>query len=209
MDDQSGDCATNVIQTPIGRVGGLQCFEHFQPLLKYHTYFQGAQIHVASWPMLFPPVGKGPFFNTVEACKMASHVLAIEGGAFVLLASHTQGEKGLQANGLTQGSQTEDSTPHVSTMGGGFTQVIAPDGRTIAESPDPSFEGLIYADLDFKEIYYAKNIVDPVGQYSRADIFTLHVNSSVKRHCLYDGDEHSGYAHASRFPALDTLPPKQ
>lgn len=39
---------------------------------------------------------------------------------------------------------------------------------------DPSIiEGLIYANLDFKEIYYAKNIADPVKQYLKVDRFTL------------------------------------
>lgn len=201
---QSGDCTQNVVQTSIGRVGGLQCFEHLQPLLKYHSYFQGEQIHVASWPMLFPPVGKGPFFNTVEACKMATHVMAIEGGTFVLLASHTQGEKGLKANGLVVADANIDSTPHVSTLGGGFSQIIAPDGRTITEAVDPSWEGLIYAELDFDEIYYAKNIVDPVGHYSRPDIFTLHVDNSVKTHCTYSNPG-SEFKHASRYPELDKL----
>ncbi|KAJ5698494.1 Nitrilase [Penicillium macrosclerotiorum] len=200
--DASGDCTTNVVQTPIGRIGGLQCFEHLQPLLKYHSYFQGEQIHVASWPMLFPPVGKGPFFNTVDACRMATHVYAIEGGAFVLLASHTQGESGLKANGLIMPDQSQDTTPHVSTLGGGFSQIIAPDGRSLTEPVDPTFEGLLYADLDFNEIYYAKNIVDPVGQYSRTDLFTLQVDNRVKRHCVYKGEENDAYKHASRYPDL-------
>lgn len=199
---QSGDCTQNVVQTPIGRVGGLQCFEHLQPLLKYHTYFQREQIHVASWPLLFPPVGKGPFFNTVDACRMATHVLAIEGGTFVLLASHTQGQRGLEANGIALADPSDEATPHVSAVGGGFSEIIAPDGRSLTEPVDPSWEGIIYADLDFAEIYYAKNIVDPVGQYSRPDIFRLHVDANVKRHCSYD-EPKSEFKHASRYPDLE------
>ncbi|KAL2826616.1 carbon-nitrogen hydrolase [Aspergillus cavernicola] len=170
--DASGDCSKNVIQTPLGRVGGLQCFEHIQPLLKYNTYFQGEQIHVASWPCLFPPVGNMPFFNTVEACRMATHTLAVEGGVFVLLASSIQTEKGLGANGLIKPVVEGEEIPHTAATGGGFTVVIAPDGRALTEAVPADWEGLVYCELDFEEIYRAKQWVDPVGHYSRPDIFT-------------------------------------
>jgi nitrilase len=199
---QSGDCAKNVVQTPIGRVGGLQCFEHLQPLLKYNTYFQGEQIHVASWPCLFPPVGKMPFFNTVEACRMATHTLAIEGGVFVLLASMTQSEKGLKANGLDNGAAQGEELPHTAVKGGGFTVVIGPDGGALTEPVPADWEGLVYCDLDFDEIYRAKQWVDPVGHYSRPDIFSLMVRNEVKRHVLTDAVD-AEYSHASRFPQLE------
>ncbi|KAK1700190.1 carbon-nitrogen hydrolase [Colletotrichum godetiae] len=189
--DASGDCITNVVSTPIGRVGGLQCFEHLQPLLKYNTYFQGEQIHVASWPNLFPPVGKMPFFNTVESCTMATHTMAVEGATFVLLASSTQTEKGL----------TEER-PHTAVIGGGFSEIIAPDGRTLVKAPSATFEGLLYGELDFDEIYMAKSIVDTVGHYSRPDIFTLQVRGDVRRQCEYA--EPGEFNHTSRFPELPT-----
>lgn len=146
---------------------------------------------------------------------MATHTYAIEGGAFVLLASHTQSKKGLIANGLIEEGQTvheggvelPDDECHTAVTGGGFTEVIAPDGRTIAKAPSPSFEGLIYAELDFNEIYLAKNIVDPVGQYSRTDLFTLQVNSNVNRHCVYR-EKTTEFAHATRYPDLEPPEPE-
>jgi nitrilase len=195
---QSGDCATNVAATPIGRVGGLQCFEHLQPLLKYNTYNQGEQIHVAAWPNLFPPVGKMPFFNTVEPCTWASHMLAVECGTFVLLASSIQTEKGLRAHGFIIDGAEE--LLHTAVLGGDFSEIIAPDGGTLVEAPSPSFDGIIYGELDFNEIYYAKGIVDPVGHYSRPEIFTLHVNNTVNTHVAFA--EKTDFAHASRFPEL-------
>ncbi|KAI9372768.1 carbon-nitrogen hydrolase [Aspergillus egyptiacus] len=204
--DASGDCTKNVVQTPIGRVGGLQCFEHLQPLLKYNTYSQGEQTHVASWPCL--PGGEDARFNTVEACRMATHTLAIEGGVFVLLASSTQTEKGLEANGLpstdqrlsTEGQPGEQ--PHTAVVGGGFTAVIAPDGRALTDTVPTDWEGLVYAELDFDEIYRAKQWVDPVGHYSRPDLFTLNVRGGVRRHVEKEADE-DGYEHVMRFPELE------
>jgi predicted amidohydrolase len=51
--DSFGDCLNSVTDTAAGRVGALSCWEHIQPLLKYHTYSQREQIHVAAWPPLF------------------------------------------------------------------------------------------------------------------------------------------------------------
>jgi nitrilase len=49
--DASGSCLNNVVELQdVGRVGALACWEHAQPLLKYHTYHQDESIHVAAWP---------------------------------------------------------------------------------------------------------------------------------------------------------------
>ena len=99
------------------------------------------------------------------------------------------------------GADLPDETCHTAVTGGGFTMILGPDGRTLAQAADASFEGLIYAELDFNEIYRAKNIVDPVGQYSRTDMFSLRVNQNVNRHCVY-GEKTTEFAHASRYPEL-------
>jgi predicted amidohydrolase len=51
--DGDGTSLNNVVQVEgVGRVGGLNCWEHMQPLLKYHTNSQHEEIHVAAWPPL-------------------------------------------------------------------------------------------------------------------------------------------------------------
>lgn len=61
--DSFGDCLQSVVDTSAGRVGALSCWEHIQPLLKYHTYAQREQIHVAAWPPLFPHGEDGSLFS--------------------------------------------------------------------------------------------------------------------------------------------------
>jgi nitrilase len=52
--DRSGSSLVNVVDIPgVGKVGGLNCWEHTQPLLRYHTYFQGEEFHIAAWPPMF------------------------------------------------------------------------------------------------------------------------------------------------------------
>ena len=61
--DGSGDDLTNVAEVDFGaglgtiKVGVLACWEHTQPLLKYHSISQGETIHVAMWPPLDPTTG--------------------------------------------------------------------------------------------------------------------------------------------------------
>lgn len=55
--DSSGHCLDSVAGMPFGRVGGLSCWEHMQPLLKYNTIAQREDIHVAAWPNVSPHIG--------------------------------------------------------------------------------------------------------------------------------------------------------
>lgn len=56
--DASGNSLINVADTKLGkRVGSLACWEHCQPLLKYHTATQREDIHSAGWPPLAPHAG--------------------------------------------------------------------------------------------------------------------------------------------------------
>jgi predicted amidohydrolase len=49
--DGSGSSLKNVVDVPgVGKVGGLCCWEHTQPLLRHHTHSLGEEIHVAAWP---------------------------------------------------------------------------------------------------------------------------------------------------------------
>lgn len=52
--NSSGNSLTNVVDTPFGNVGQLACWEHAQPLLKYHTLTQREAFHVGAWPPVFP-----------------------------------------------------------------------------------------------------------------------------------------------------------
>jgi predicted amidohydrolase len=53
--DAGGSSLNNVADVEgVGKVGALSCWEHMQPLLKYHTMSLREQIHVAAWPPIHP-----------------------------------------------------------------------------------------------------------------------------------------------------------
>jgi predicted amidohydrolase len=91
-----------VVDTPVGKVGGLNCWEHLQPLLRYYEYTQGVQIHVSSWPPIFgmpnPDEIEWLYHETGEANNRISQVMAIEGASFVMVCSQIITEKNLEKN---------------------------------------------------------------------------------------------------------------
>jgi nitrilase len=100
-----------VVPSPFGKIGGLNCWEHLQPLLRYYEYSQGVQIHVASWPAEFempdPKKIAWLYHETGEASYRASQFMAIEGQCFVLVASQILTEKNLEKNNLTENPVTK------------------------------------------------------------------------------------------------------
>ena len=73
--NSSGESLNNVVDTGVGKVGQLACWEHIQPLLKYHTITQHEKIHIAAWPPVFPYAGPQELWSMTKEgeCSMAVH----------------------------------------------------------------------------------------------------------------------------------------
>jgi predicted amidohydrolase len=99
---------TTVVDSPFGKIGGLNCWEHLQPLLRYYEYTQGVQIHVSSWPSMFsmpdPAKIAWLYHDTGEADNRISQNMAMEGAAFVICSSQILTEEGLQKNSILIGN---------------------------------------------------------------------------------------------------------
>lgn len=169
-----------VHDTRLGRLGGLNCWEHFQPLTKYTMYSLGEQIHVGSWPSFSVYRGAakalGPEVNTA-----ASLVYAVEGQTFVLAPCAVVGQAAHELFCDT------DIKKQLLPQGGGFARIYGPEGSELAEPLGETDEGLLFADLDFSLIAIAKSAADPVGHYSRPDIFQLTVNLGATPKIVHSG----------------------
>lgn len=171
-----------VVDTPIGRIGGLNCWEHYQPLEKYVMAALHEQIHIASWPS--HNVYQPSFPDTIESNKMATIVYACETQTFVIASTTLIGKAGQDAWKLSD--ELREKLP----CGGGWASIYAPDGTelTTEQAIPEDQEGIVYADIDLTDIEYCKINRDAVGQYSRPDIFTLQVNASRNHHVVISGD---------------------
>jgi nitrilase len=160
-----------VVDTALGRVGSLSCWEHLQPLTKYAMFAQDEQLHVAAWPS-FSIFEGAAFALGPEVNNGASRQYAVEGQTFVLAPC---GLIGAAAQELFADTELKQQ---LLKRGGGYARIYGPDGRDLASGLPPAEEGILYADLDYAAILAAKNAADPVGHYSRPDVFTLHVQAA-------------------------------
>lgn len=163
-----------VVDSSLGRVGGLCCWEHLQPLTKYAMFSQHEQLHIAAWPSFSIFEGAvyalGPEVNTA-----ASQQYAVEGQVFVLAPTGIVGERG---QSLFADSPAKEQ---FLAVGGGHARIFGPDGRSLADPIPPTEEGILFAEIDFSAILAAKNAADPVGHYSRPDALRLVFNKSQNR----------------------------
>ncbi|MGV9869116.1 carbon-nitrogen hydrolase family protein [Rhodococcus koreensis] len=168
---------------PIGRVGALNCWEHFQPLSKYAMYSMGEQIHVASWPNMSNYTELAPSFGP-EVTNAVNLSYAVEGQVFNLESHNTISEEGLALF-------CHDATSErFLRAGGGCSRIWGPDGASLGTPLGLEEEGLLIADLDFENIELARSAADPVGHYSRPDVFQVHLNRAPARHLVevFDGE---------------------
>ncbi|KAI5925264.1 carbon-nitrogen hydrolase [Camillea tinctor] len=183
--DGSGADLTNVVEVDFGdpygkiKVGCLACWEHTQPLLKYHSISQGEVIHVAMWPPLDPYTGiddPSLWSMTADGCQILSRAYAIESSAYVLHCTAVCTEKGIKAMRTENGLQCRQP-------GGGHSCVLGPDGRRLTDpvgDGKPSTEGIVYADLDLSKVVATKGFLDTIGHYSRPDLLWLGVDRQQK-----------------------------
>ncbi|KUI99657.1 Nitrilase (NitA) [Vibrio sp. MEBiC08052] len=110
---------------------------------------------------------------SAEANCAATQVYALEGQAFVLSPCAIVSQEMFDMLCDTEQKRA------LLDIGGGFAQIYGPDGAELCEFLDDKAEGLIYAEVDLASIGVAKAAYDPVGHYSRPDIFSLHINKQV------------------------------
>ncbi|KAH8158725.1 hypothetical protein CIB48_g9530 [Xylaria polymorpha] len=131
--DGAGPDLNNVVEIDFGddigkvNVGTLSCWEHAQPLLKYHTYAQRETVHISMWPPLHPHEGVDAFTHwaqSADGCLNLSQTYAVEGGTFVLHCTGVASQKAIDT------LRTQDGVGFT-TPGGGHSCVIGPDGRRL------------------------------------------------------------------------------
>jgi nitrilase len=138
----------NVIETELGRIGGLICWENRMPLARYELYSKGVQIWVA------------PTADDSDGWLASVRHIAIESGAFVVSVPQY----------IKRSAFPEDfpvPLPDDDVFGRGGAAIIEPrEGRVIA-GPLYDKEGILTADIDLKVGLHAKRWFDVVGHYSR------------------------------------------
>ncbi|WP_396277173.1 carbon-nitrogen hydrolase family protein [Glutamicibacter creatinolyticus] len=159
-----------VVDSHLGKISALMCWEHLQPFNKMAMLSKGAQIHIASWPQL-------DFFGgatmTTESIHAVNRSYALECGAFNLMSTQILSQAG-QAALNRHGLEIPDF------VGGGGAAIFGPDASQLTQPLQPTEEGIVYADLDMQVIELANYLTDPAGHYSRPDVYNLSINTTKR-----------------------------
>lgn len=156
---QGDGAGLKVVQTKVGRIGALACWEHYNPLARYALMTQHEEIHAAH----FPGSLVGPIFGEQIEVTMRHH--ALEAGCFVVNATGWLTEEQIA-------SIHPDPKLQKGLRDGCMTCIISPEGRHLAD-PLTQGEGILIADLDMKLIAKRKRMMDSVGHYARPELLSL------------------------------------
>ena len=159
---QGDGAGLQVVDTNCGRVGGLACWEHYNPLARYALMTQHEEIHAAQ----FPGSMVGPIFSEQIEVTMRHH--ALESGCFVVNATGWLKEEQIK-------TICPDESMQKAIRDGCMTCIISPEGRHLVP-PITRDEGILYADLDFNLITKRKRMLDSVGHYARPELLSLNHN---------------------------------
>jgi aliphatic nitrilase len=157
---QGDGSGLRAVDSAVGRIGQLACWEHYLPLARYALLADGEQIHSAMYPGSFA----GPLFAEQTEINIRQH--ALESACFVVSATAWLD--------VDQQSQImKDTGCAIEPISGGcFTAIVKPDGQIIGE-PLKAGEGEVIADLDFAQIDARKRLMDARGHYSRPELLSL------------------------------------
>ena len=141
-----------VAETPLGRIGGLICWENRMPLARYAVYRGGPQIWIA------------PTADDSDVWLASMRHIAIESGAYVVSAPQYIPASAFPADFPVELPEDKE------VFGNGGAAIVEPDAGEVIAGPLYGEEGIVAADCDLRVGLHAKRWFDAVGHYSREDV---------------------------------------
>ncbi|MGD8569156.1 MAG: carbon-nitrogen hydrolase family protein [Gammaproteobacteria bacterium] len=159
-----------VVDTPIGRIGTLICWENYMPLARYALYAQGIDIYIA------------PTYDSGDGWIGTMQHIAREGCCWVVGSGTALKVSDIPDDFPARKELYSESEEWVNQ---GDSVVIAPGGEIIA-GPMRNEQGVLYAEVDSDRVGIARRALDVAGHYARPDIFKLHVNTQSQSPVEFD-----------------------
>jgi nitrilase len=145
------------IETPLGRIGGLICWENYMPLARFALYESGVEIYVASTA------------DDSDEWQATLVHIARESRCFVVSPCHFQ-----RSSAYPDDFPLRELIDGREILGRGGSAILAPDGSYLA-GPLYDEEGILYAELEPELLFEERQRFDPAGHYHRPDVLKLSV----------------------------------
>ena len=160
-----GDAAgLRVVDTPVGRIGVLLCWENYMPLARFALYAQGVDVYIA------------PTYDSGDAWIGTLQHIAREGGCWVIGAGVALRNQDLPGDFPGRADLYPAQEDWINP---GDSAVVAPGGELVV-APLRRQQAIVYADIDASRAAAARRTFDVAGHYARADVFNLQVDNRRK-----------------------------
>jgi nitrilase len=151
-----------VVDTPVGRLGMLICWENYMPLSRYALYAQNMEVLVA------------PTWDSGDEWIATMKHIAKEGGCWVVGTGTAIQGKDLPDNFPERAKVVDDED----WLCDGDAVIVRPFGK-IAAGPLHRERGVLYGEIEHEAAARARRSLDVTGHYSRPDIFRLQVSRAA------------------------------
>jgi predicted amidohydrolase len=207
-----------VAETQHGKIGALICGENTNPLARYALMAQGEQVHISTWPAIWPtsvpntsvkaegsddrPVEARANYDNVAANRTRAAAHCFENKCFGILCTGHLDETNV-ATIAAESSDPEYASRVMTEAPRGATMFLDATGTALqgyiidpvsGKKDQKSFlqreEGILYAKLDLDKGIEGKQYHDVVGGYQRLDIFDLKVNRTRREPAKFIDDDH-------------------
>jgi nitrilase len=192
----NGDGAgLRVVDTRLGRIGMLICGENTNPLARFTQMAQGEQVHVSTWPPIYPykDPKEGENYPLNESIYIRVRSYSFEAKNFNIAVASFMDKP--MRDELVKLHADADRLLEASTRG--VSMVTGPNGEILGQ-PMSHEEGILYVDIDLADCVEPKQVHDIIGYYNRFDVFKLTVNRSANRPISFEADVVEREGHAKR-----------
>lgn len=148
-------------ETPLGRIGGLICWENRMPLARYAMYSSGPQIWLA------------PTADDSDVWLASMRHIAIESGAYVVSVPQYIPRRAFP-------DDFPADLPEKEVFGRGGAAIVEPTWGEVIAGPLYDEEGIVFADCDLRRGLHAKRWFDSVGHYGREDVLLGQVRDGAR-----------------------------
>ncbi len=160
-----------VVDTAVGRIGALICWENYMPLARFALYAQNIDIYVA------------PTWDSGETWLATMQHIARESGCWVIGCATAMEAADIPPDVPFRDRLFPDAAEWINP---GDAVIYKPFGGVLA-GPMRREKGVLSATLDISAVRAARRKFDVAGHYARPDVLKLVVNRAPQAPVQFEG----------------------